>query len=229
MARTLRGEGDMRRIIMSTIALSLLSFAGCKSSGTYVKAMDVVGFEKRDMLKDRLQEARDSQVEAKQQLQTALYTLRRIESVPPTELSGLHDDLDTEVGKTEDEINDYKSDIAAVEAVAKEMFADWEEDLAKYDDAELREKSMVELRDTRRNYSALIADLRETERKLSSVLPALKDQVLYVEHSVNAGQRPDDTDKLDEVREQISTLIEDLEGSIDRTQRFIEEGIEASA
>ena len=219
----------MRRIILTTVALSALSLVGCKSSGTYVKAMDAVGFEKRDMLMDRLQEARDSQVEAKQQLQTALYTLRRIESVPPTELSDLHDDLESEVGKTESEINDYKSDIAAVEAVANEMFSDWEEDLTKYDDAELREQSLADLRDTRRNYSALIAELRQTEQKLSAMLPALQDQVLFVEHSINAGARPTEDEKLDEVREQISTLIEDLEGSIDRTQRFIEEGIEASA
>jgi hypothetical protein len=216
-------------MIITTMAMSALGLVGCKSSPTYVKAMDVVGFEKREMLKERLQEARDSQVEAKQQLQTALYTLRRFESVPAAEVSDFHDDLKGEVDKAKEEIDDLNGDIAAVETVAKEMFTDWEDELASYESAELRQKSAEELRETRRNYSTMIEQLRETQRKLSAVVPALEDQVLYVEHSINAGEKPAESDKLDDVREQISTLIEELEGSIDRTQRFIEEGIEASA
>src|SRR5687767_4398619 len=170
----------MRRIIVMTIALAAF---GCKSSSTYVKAMDTAGLEKREMLTDRLQEARDAQIAAKQQLQTALYTLRRVATVPATELTDLHDDHENEVKTTEDEIDDLKGSIASVEAVANEMFSDWEEDLAKYEDQELRQKSAREMRETQQSYTQMINALRNTHQKLNSVMPALKDQVLYVQHA----------------------------------------------
>ena len=217
----------MRRIILTTIAVAAL--AGCKSSTTVVKAMDTIGFEKREMLKDRLQEARDAQVAAKQQLQSALYTLRRMDTVAPTEMADLHDDLESEVNKTEDEIDDLNDNIQSVESVAQVMFEDWQEDLAKYEDQQLRQKSQEELRQTQQNYNAMIAQLKSTHEKLVSLVPALKDQVLYVEHSINAGVKPQESEKLDDVREQVSSLIEELEGSIDRTQRFIEEETEVAA
>jgi hypothetical protein len=218
----------MRRIILTTIAVSALGSFGCRSS-TYYEAMDTVGYEKREMLVDRVEEARDTQIEAKQQLQTALYTLRRFESIPAGELTQLRDDLDGEVDKTEGQLNELQGDIQSVESIAQEVFDDWEAELQKYDSDELRRKSAQELEETKRNYGALISELRSTHEKLATVIAPLKDQVLFIEHAINAGETPPKSDKLDDVRQQISTLIEELEGSIDRTQRFIEQGTEAAA
>ena len=217
----------MQRMIL-TIAVSAFGIVGCRSS-TYYNAMDTVGYEKREMLTDRVQEARNSQVEARQQLQTALYTLRRVESVPAGQLPELRDDLDSEVGKTKDKIEDLKDDIASVESIAASLFDEWEEDLVKFDSAELREKSRQDLTATKRGYSEMIGALRDTQQRLETVIMPLEDQVLFLDHAANAGQTPRKSEKLDEVREQISGLIEELDDSIDRTERFIEEGVEASA
>jgi SMC interacting uncharacterized protein involved in chromosome segregation len=216
----------MRRIILTTIAISA-ALVGCKS--TYYKAAETVGYEKREMLTDRMQDARDSQVAAKQQLQTALYTLRRVGSVPETEVADLHHDLDTEVDRASEQLDDLHEDIASVESVAQAMFDDWEDDLAKYESEDLRARSRQELQETRQNYSALIGSLRETEQKLQTVIAPLKDQVMAIEHAMKAGQAPEKSDDLDDVREKISTLIEELDDSIDRTQRFIDESVEVSA
>lgn len=218
---------DMQRIIITTMAVAF-GVAGCRSSA-YYRAMETVGYEKREMLTDRLQSARNSQVEARQQLQTALYTLRRVESVPAAELDDLRDDLDQEVGNTKDGVGDLKDDIAAVESVAASMFKEWEADLAKFDDAKLREKSQQELAATRKKYGDMIQSIKTTQRRLESLITPLEDQVLFIEHAANAGETPRKSEQLDEVREQVSDLIEDLDGSIDRTERFIEEGVEAAA
>ena len=216
----------MRRIILTTIAIST-ALVGCKS--TYYEAAETVGYERREMLTDRMQDARDSQVAAKQQLQTALYTLRRVGSVPEEEVADLHHDLETEVDRTDEQIEDLHEDIASVESVAQAMFDDWEDDLAKYESEDLRSRSRQELQETRQSYRELIGSLRETEQKLQSVIPPMKDQVLSIEHAMKAGRAPEKSDDLEEVREKISTLIEDLDDSIDRTQRFIDETVEASA
>jgi DNA repair exonuclease SbcCD ATPase subunit len=216
----------MGRIILTTTAMAAALF-GCKSS-TYYEAAETVGYEKREMLIDRLQEARDSQVGAKQQMQTALYTLRRIGSVPETELEDLHDDLATEVNRAKDQLDDLHDDIAAVESVARSLFDDWEDDLAKFENQEARNRSQEELRDTRKRHETLVAELRSSERKLQRIMPRLEDQARVLEHAEELGRSPSLTDDLDDVREEISTLIEELDDSIDRTQRFIDEGIEVA-
>ena len=67
-----------------------------------------------------------------------------------------------------------------------------------------------------------------TEQKLAAVIPPLKDQLLYVEHAIDSGETPRKSEQLDDVRDQVSSLIRDLDDTIDRTQRFIEEGVEVS-
>lgn len=216
----------MGRNILTVLAISAFGLVACRSS-TYYEAMDTVGYEKREMLVDRVEDARDAQVQAKQQLQTALYTLRRVETVPANELGELHGDLKNEVESTSDELDDLRDSISSVESVAESLFADWEEELATFESDELRRQSRQELQRTRESYRELVTALRNTEQRLQTAVPSLEEQVLFIEHAVNAGGTPVETEELDDVREQVSSLIEELEGSIDRTQKFIDEGVEA--
>lgn len=57
--------------ILAFLGSALLLFiTGCES--TYYSAMERVGIEKRDILVDRVEEARDSQEEAQEQFASAL-------------------------------------------------------------------------------------------------------------------------------------------------------------
>jgi hypothetical protein len=220
----------MTRISLTTMALAasaLLGF-GCKSSTDYA-AMEKVGVERREILNQRLEAARNSQVEARGELEAALFALQRVPSAPASELPQIQKDLADRVGQVRDERGDLQSDIAAVESVASSMFADWELELAKSSDEQLREKSRTELEAMRAKYRRLIASLRNTDQRLSASIPMLEDQVMFLEHAATAGAPPPNAEKLDQVQEQISSLIEDLDGSIDSTQKFINEGVEASA
>ncbi|MFT5770182.1 MAG: hypothetical protein ACI9H8_002167 [Lysobacterales bacterium] len=62
--------------------LSMFTLAGCAS--TYYKAMDSIGFEKRDILVDRVEDARDAQ------LMTAM---RKAEQAMPPVLSAFRDQV----------------------------------------------------------------------------------------------------------------------------------------
>ena len=61
----------MRRFgLYSALICFLLVLSGCQTA--YYKTMESFGVHKRDILKDNVEEARDSQAEAKEQFQTAL-------------------------------------------------------------------------------------------------------------------------------------------------------------
>ncbi len=204
-----------------TIAIGVLGMLGCRT-GAYYSAMDKVGYERREILADRLQDARASQLEAKEQLGRALSSLRRIDTVPVSGLEDLHADLKHQAGDTKDALNDLRSNIASVDSVARSMFSQWGDDLARINDDTVRRQSAAKMRETQQDYNQLSASLRDTEHRLANVVPALQDQVIVLETSLRAGIRPGKTATLQEVRDQVSSLIEDLQGSIDRTQHFID-------
>ena len=56
--------------------------ASCATA--YYRALETVGIEKREILVDRIEEARDSQTEAKEQFTSALDRYRSVVNVDPT-------------------------------------------------------------------------------------------------------------------------------------------------
>ena len=62
------------RVIYPTLLLVALLFTGCRSM--YYSAWESVGKHKRDLLKDRVEEAREGQVAAAQQFTNALTRLK---------------------------------------------------------------------------------------------------------------------------------------------------------
>ena len=73
-------------------ALSL-GLAAC--SGTYYGAMEGLGIEKRDILVDRVEDARDAQDDAAEQFASALDQFRSIVAVDGGELEKMCDRLST--------------------------------------------------------------------------------------------------------------------------------------
>src|SRR5688572_29708707 len=68
-----------------------MAMAGC--STTYYKAMEMVGNEKRDLLKKRVTEARDEQAKTAEQFKDALTRLRELYGSSGTDLEKIYDRL----------------------------------------------------------------------------------------------------------------------------------------
>ena len=60
----------MKNITISMFIIATLSTTSCRSA--YYKTMEAFGRHKRDLLVDRVEEARDAQEDAKEQFQSAL-------------------------------------------------------------------------------------------------------------------------------------------------------------
>jgi flagellar hook-basal body complex protein FliE len=201
------------------IAAALLT-AGCAS--TYYKALETVGIEKRDVLVDRIDDARDSQDAAKEQFKSALEKYREVISVEGGDLEKTYDRLNAAYERSERRAEEVRNRVSAVETVAEDLFEEWEGEIEEYSDANLRRQSTELLAGTRDDYRDVITAMRRAEESMGPVLTLFHDQVLFLRHNLNARAIGSLQAELDEIEEATTALIAEMEQAIEEANRFIE-------
>ena len=212
----------MPRAASSFFALLVLSLllTGCQRA--YYGALERIGIEKREVLVDRVREARDSQDEAKEQFRDALEEFSALVNFDGGDLEATYEDLNREYERSEDRADELRDRIDAVHDVATALFDEWEEELDQYEDRSLRRASEQQLRETRRRYEDLLAAMERAERKMIPVLEAFEDQVLFLKHNLNARAIASLEGTVTEVETDVDALIRDMEASIAEADAFIE-------
>ena len=211
------------KVLLATPLLPLLSvffFGGCAS--TKYKALEKLGYHKRDILIDRVKDARDAQNTAKEQFRDALEQFTSVVNVPGGELEAMYAKLKRSYERSEKKASEVSSRIDKVDDVSKALFKEWTRELKDYRSASLRQNSERQLRNTQENYKELIHAMRKAEDRMQPVLRAFKDQVLWLKHNLNAQAVAALEGELTVVRSNISHLIRDMEHSIREADRFIE-------
>jgi hypothetical protein len=208
----------LRILAVPAVALFMLSCAT-----TYYKTMESFGVHKRDILVDRVEEARDSQEEAGEQFRTAMESFREVVDFDGGELENEYDRLQDAYDRSEDRADEVSSRIASVERVAEDLFDEWETELDQYSDDRLRRSSERTLRHTRENYSDLIRAMKRAEAKMPPVLARLKDQVLFLKHNLNAQAIGSLEGVSADLQGDVEDLLEELERSIAEANSFIQE------
>jgi hypothetical protein len=206
------------RLIALLAAAPLL--ASCTTA--YYRALETVGIEKRDILVDRVEEARDSQTDAKEQFTSALDRYRSVVSVDGGDLEEIYDRLAAELDRSQTRAQAVEERVAAVESVADDLFGEWEEEIGDYSDAGLRRQSQQLLNATRADYRRLIAAMQRAEAAMDPVLTLFNDQVLFLRHNLNARAIGSLETELADIERATANLIEEMERSIEEASRFIE-------
>lgn len=202
------------------IAALVLSLAGC--SAAYYRALESIGVEKRDILVDRVEGARDAQNAAKEQFASALEQYRSVVAFDGGELEDVYDRLNASYERSESRAKTVTQRVDAVERVAEDLFAEWEDELDQYSDAGLRRQSERLLRQTRDRYGEVLAAMRRAESAMSPVLELFQDQVLVLRHNLNARAIGALENELASIEEATSELIEEMERAIAEASSFIE-------
>jgi hypothetical protein len=210
-----------RYLLLTFLAAVLGISSGCKSLS--YKAWSLMGVEKRDLLVDNVEEARDSQDQAKEQFKTTLERFSSVVNFDGGELEDLYKSLNAEFETSEKRAKDVSNRIHAVEGVANDLFAEWQEETTQYSSASLREKSESMLRETRSRYEQLIAAMRRAESKMKPVLDKFRDHVLFLKHKLNRNAIDSLKDELVTVESNVGELIREMEASIAEANEFIEE------
>ncbi len=76
--------------------------------------------------------------------------------------------------------------INAIEEVSESLFTEWEHELTLYNNRMLKTRSRQQLKASRQQYQKLIKTMRKAEIRMTPVLNAFQDQVLFLKHNLNA-------------------------------------------
>lgn len=206
-------------------AASLLVLQGCSSA--YYGAMEKVGIHKRDILVDRVDDARDSQDEAKDEFRSALERLSTLLDFEGGELEDRYSDLNSDYEASKKAAEEVRDRIDAIDEVAQDLFDEWNDELGEYSNANLRRQSETRLRETERRYSQLIRTMNNAADKMDPVLAKLQDNVLYLKHNLNAAAVDAIRGEYQALETDISVLVEEMEAAIAESDAFIESLAEA--
>jgi sugar-specific transcriptional regulator TrmB len=193
-------------LLLTTVFLPLflaLLVGGC--SKTYYSAMEKVGVHKRDILVDRVEEARDSQTEAQQQFKSALEQFGSVVELKNTDLKQAYNKFEKEFTDCEKAALKVSDRIDKVENVSEALFDEWEDELKLYENKELRQSSKKQLQETQSRYMEMLASMHAAEKSMKPVLRTFRDNVLFLKHNLNA-------QAIGSLQLEFSSLEKDIDG-----------------
>jgi hypothetical protein len=209
----------MTSLLRPFLVFALLGFSACSS--TYYGAMEKIGIPKRDILVDRVGEARESQQEAKEQFASALERFIAVTKSEGGELKRKYDQLNTDFKRSEERAVEVRDRIAAVADVSEALFDEWKNELGQYSDRAMREQSQRQLDQTRRRYDDLMRTMRTAADRMNPILSKFRDQVLFLKHNLNAQAIAGLSSTAGALEGDVSRLIADMEKSIREADEFI--------
>jgi len=197
-----------------------MGFSACKS--VYYKTLEAFDVEKRHILVDRVEEAKESQEEAKEQFADALEAFLAVSGYDGGELQEQYERLKDAFEDSEDRAAAVTDRIDSVDSVARDLFKEWEEELDVYQNVEYRRLSEKSLRETRARYGIMLRRMRQAEERMEPVLSVFRDQVLFLKHNLNARAIDSLSETSSVLQSEVSALIEDMNRSIEEAVAFID-------
>jgi len=207
---------------MYRIAAGLLltvSLTACQSM--YYNSMEKVGVHKRDIMKDRVKDARNSQSDAKDEFKTTLQLFSEVVSIKSGDLEKTYNKLNKAYEKADASATEVRDRIASIESVSKALFKEWRAENKSYSNAEFRRNSETQLRDAEARYETMIDAMNDAAGKMDPVLVAFHDQVLFMKHNLNSAAIASIQGEVVKIQNDVSKLIAEMEKSIAEADDFL--------
>ncbi|OAI17649.1 DNA repair protein [Methylomonas koyamae] len=209
----------MPKFLRLLLICSILATAAC--SKIYYSGLEKIGIPKRDVMVHRVEKARDTQEETKQQFKSALEQFTFVTNFKGGDLEATYNKLNSEYEASVAKANEVNKRIADIEDVSAALFSEWETELSQYSNPSLRRDSQQKLTATKAHYQQLVTAMRKAEAKIEPVLSVFRDQVLYLKHNLNAQAIASLKGQLDSVKSDVSALVVEMEKSINEADAFI--------
>ena len=206
----------IRRLAFAAL---LLGFCACGS--VYYGTMEKLGFPKREIMVDRIKEARDSQNEVKKRFLTAMEQFKNVVAVQGGDLEKQYKKLHATLKKSESGAKEVHKRIRSVESVSEALFREWRKEIDLYSGEALRKASQESYDRTKANYQALLAAMKKAESKLEPALVPLRDQVLFMKHNLNARAIAGLSEELVRVETNVDQLVKETESATTEADNFI--------
>jgi len=209
----------MKKWISLALLSSSLLLSGCQSA--YYGAMEKVGYHKRDIMVDRVQQAKESQQEAQQQFSSALEEMQALFAFDGGDIEKAYYKAKDEYESAQAAADEVSNRIEKVEDVAEALFDEWQTEIDQISKASLRRNSTSKLNETKRSYNTLVKSLHRAEAKMAPILTAMKDNMLYLKHNLNAQAIGAIQGEFATLQTDISSLINEMKISIAESNKFI--------
>jgi hypothetical protein len=215
-------EKDMlRKLILPLATVVILS--GCASAiqDTYFDLWDSVGVEKREILVDRVESAQETQQEAQAEFVSVLEEFSALINFDGGELEDVYQNLNDKYESSSDVAASVSNRIDKVESVADSLFREWETELELISNANLKRDSQRKLKETQRKYDSLLRSMRKAQSSMTPILSALRDNVLYLKHNLNANAIGALQGEFTTIKRDVDSLINEMNDAIEQSDDFI--------
>lgn len=204
---------------LTAVAL-VMAVSGCQSA--YYGAMEKVGVHKRDILVDRVDDARDAQADAQEEFKSALQRLDEMLQLDGGEIEAQYTKLSDDYQASKSAAERVYDRIESIDDVAQDLFDEWRDELDEYSNDSLRRQSERSLRETERRYANLLQSMERAAATMTPVLEKLQDNVLYLKHNLNAAAVDAIRGEYRSLQADVAQLIEEMETAIAESDAFIE-------
>jgi len=201
------------------LCIALFSLTGCQS--TYYSAMETVGIHKRDIMVDRVEDAKKSQQEAQEEFSSALEALSSLTNFDGGDLEAMYKKIDDKYQDSEQAAQDVASRISAIEDVSEALFDEWQQELELYTSSKLRRDSESKLKQTKASYNDMLRAMKRAEKKMTPVLNTLRDNTLYLKHNLNANAIGSLQGEFMSLEKDISVAIKEMKAAIAESDKFL--------
>lgn len=209
-----------RRASMAALILTA-SFATGSCQSAYYSTMEKFGVHKRDILVDRVKDAREDQQEAKEQFVTTFERFKALTGYDGGELEKRYKRLSSAYDECEVKAEDVRKRIASVEEVSEALFDEWKSEIGQMQDRDLKRHSAQRLDETKARYKDLVSAMKKASSAMDPVLSAFHDHVLALKHDLNARAISSLQGTVGSIEADVSRLIENMQRSIQEADTFI--------
>ena len=211
--------GNLQMIRMALVYAALLTLTGCAS--VQYSALEKVGIHKRDILVDRVEDARDSQTETREQLVSAYEELSSLIGYDGGELEEKYNQLSKQVERSQDSTDELDDHLQDIDRVSEDLFDEWESELELYSSSALRADQEKKLALARRQFATMRKRMQIARDRVDPVMAVLNDNVLFLKHSLNAQALAALRGQASVLEGQVDELIRDMEIAIAEADAFI--------
>lgn len=216
-----------KRSWLAIAVVAWLAFGGSSFSLPSGGLMPDMGIDRlwkepRDLLVDRVEDARDAQQETVEEFQTAMQKFKAVVDFDGGELEVQYEKLNRAYERSADRAADIGARIDKVTSAANTLLDEWRDELNDYHDAGLRRVAERQFDETRTSAEKLIASMRAVEQRTEPVLALFRDQVLYLKHNLNARAISALDAERNKIQQDVERLIADMQAAIDEANAFID-------
>jgi len=209
---------NLRRLPFLVLGLALFT-VGCSS--TYYAAWEKLGYHKRDILKERVVEARDEQAAASEQFKDALTRLKEVSNFDGGNLEKSYNQLQSQFDACQKRADNVRTRIRSMDTVVNDLFAEWEKEISQISNASMASSSRQQLQETRSRYAEMQSALKKAEASMDPILVQFRDYTLFLKHNLNAQAIASLKGESLSIQEEITRLIADMNASIAQADAFV--------